>query len=107
PVMTVALAGTAAGGENRACATTGTMLRLPAALRLAGLTSVSALRRPLAVTNLDSAPLQPAVAWTLVRAVLLVTAGVSALGVLLALRLPVAAARGASPRMDLAGLLAA
>jgi MFS family permease len=107
PVMTVALAGTSAGGENRACATTVTMLRLPAALGLAVLTSVSALPRPLAVANLDSAPLQPAVAWTPVRAVLLVTAGVSALGVLLALRLPIAAARGASPRMDLAGLLAA
>jgi MFS family permease len=106
PVMTVVLSGTSAGGENRACAAVVTLLRLPAALGLAVLTSVSTLPRPLAVTNLDSAPLQPPAAWTSVRAVLLVTAGVSGLGVLLALRLPVATT-ARSPRMDLAGLLAA
>ena len=83
PVMTVVLSGTSAGGENRACAAVVPLLRLPAALGLAVLTSVSTLPRPLAVTNLDSAPLQPPAAWTTVRAVLLVTAGVSGLGVLL------------------------
>ncbi|HEV7466010.1 MAG TPA: MFS transporter [Candidatus Dormibacteraeota bacterium] len=105
PVLTMVLAGIAAGAENRAAAAVAMVLRLPAASGLAVLAGVTAAARPLAVPGLDLASLPVLVAWAPVRALLLVTAGVGSLGVLLALRLPTAP--GDASRVDLAGLLAA
>jgi MFS family permease len=106
PVLTMVLAGIRAGAENRAAAGVAMVLRLPAATGLAVLAGVTAAPRPVtAPGGLDVASLPVLVAWAPVRALLLVTAGVAALGVLLALRLPTAP--GDASRVDLAGLLAA
>ncbi len=104
PVLTMAVAGIAGGDENRAAAAVVSVLRLPAAIGLAVLAGLTAVPRR-TLSTLDPGALLAPVAWGPVRALLLVTAGVAALGVLLALRLPTAPA-GAS-RVDLARLLAA
>ncbi|HEY2704777.1 MAG TPA: MFS transporter [Candidatus Dormibacteraeota bacterium] len=104
PVLTMAVADIAGGAENRAAAAVVSVLRLPAAIGLAVLAGLSTVPRR-TLSALDPGAMLPPVAWGPVRALLLVTAGVAALGVLLALRLPTAPA-GAS-RVDLAGLLAA
>jgi MFS family permease len=104
-VLTTALAGIPRGGENRAAAAVVALLRLPAAIGLAVLVAVSTAPRP-ATRVLDAAPLQAPVAWVPLRAVLLVTAGVTALGAILALRLPSASVEGGL-RLDLGGIVAA
>ena len=104
--LTTVLAGLPRGGENRAAAAVGTLLRVPAAIGLAALVVVTAVSRPHVARTLDITPLQPAVAWGPLRAVLLVTAGMTALAALLALRLPSAPVEGGL-RLDLGGLLAA
>ena len=103
-VLTTALAGIPRGGENRAAAAVAALLRLPAAIGLAVLVAVSTAPRP-AARVLDAAPLQAPVAWVPLRVVLLVTAGVTALGAILALRLPSAAVEGGL-RLDLGGIVA-
>jgi MFS family permease len=105
PVLTIVLAGIAAGAENRGAAGVAMVLRLPAVGGLAVLAGVTAPPRPVTVRGLDVTSLPVLVAWAPVRALLLVTAGVGALGVLLAVRLPTVP--GDASRVDLAGLLAA
>ncbi len=92
------------GAENRAATTVTAALRLPVGLGLAVLAAVTAVPRAAAVTPLI-APLQPAVGWAPLRALLLVTAGVSALGAVLALCLP--STTTGPGHIDLARLLAA
>jgi MFS family permease len=92
------------GAENRAATTVTAALRLPVGLGLAVLAGVTAVPHAAAATPLI-APLQPAVGWAAIRALLLVTAGVSALGAVLALCLP--STTTGPGRIDLTRLLAA